>query len=287
MFILFEKDGVDKVLIGRHLFSTLDVDEGFGSFETFTDSGGVELCKNMYELQFDLMEWDRFNQSTYFTQYVDDNGTLLSLDPCQDSLKINAVHAQYDLSNYNLNVNGVSQILMSLATVIPDSSHVHILANGEIDFLENASFSVHSRTATQYDFYNAELYIHDANNFSGKATFDYVDLEGINQAIDFSNLVMNNQVLNGKSFIEVTDIYLFDSKGYEKSQSFDHNLIKNIKLNKELMLAGNIKFNDNLKNYEKISNYLDLSGGLETSGLKDKSKIDFFLNNLNKLKNET
>ena len=96
-----------------------------------------------------------------------------------------------------------------------------------------------------------------------------------------------SDVLGYKSFVDVTDIYLFDSKGYEKSQSFDHNLIKNIKLNKELMLAGNIKFDDNLKNYEKIANYLDLSGGLETSGLKDKSKIDFFLNNLNKLKNET
>ena len=94
-------------------------------------------------------------------------------------------------------------------------------------------------------------------------------------------------VLRYKSFVDVTDIYLFDSKGYEKSHSFDHNLIKDIKLNKELMLAGNIKFNDNLKNYEKIANYLDLSGGLETSGLKDTSKIDFFLNNLNKLKNET
>ena len=82
-------------------------------------------------------------------------------------------------------------------------------------------------------------------------------------------------------------MYLFDSKGYEKSHSFDHNLIKNIKLNKELMLAGNIKFDDNLKNYDKIADYLDLSGGLETSGLKDRSKIDFFLNNLNKMKNET
>ena len=96
-----------------------------------------------------------------------------------------------------------------------------------------------------------------------------------------------NDVLKYKSFINVTDIYLFDSKGYEKSESFDHNLIKNIKLNKELMLAGNIKFDDNLKNYEKIANYLDLSGGLETSGLKDKSKINIFLNSLNKLKNET
>ena len=79
---------------------------------------------------------------------------------------------------------------------------------------------------------------------------------------------------------------MFDSKGYEKSQGFDHNLINNIKLNKELMLAGNIKFDNNLKNYEKIADYIDLSGGLETSGLKDISKIEIFLNNLNKIKNE-
>ncbi len=90
-----------------------------------------------------------------------------------------------------------------------------------------------------------------------------------------------------KLFSKVTDIYLFDSKGYEKSKKFDHNLIKNIKLNKKIMLAGNIKFNDNLKKYMRIANYLDLSGGLETSGLKDKSKIEIFLNNLNKIKNET
>ena len=96
-----------------------------------------------------------------------------------------------------------------------------------------------------------------------------------------------SDVLEYKSFASVTDIYLFDGKGYEKSQSFDHNLIKNIKLDKELMLAGNIKFDDNLKKYEKIAHYLDLSGGLETSGLKDTSKIEIFLNNLNKLINET
>ena len=90
-----------------------------------------------------------------------------------------------------------------------------------------------------------------------------------------------------KSFSEITDIYLFDSKGYEKSQKFDHNLIKNIKLKKDLMLAGDIKFDDNLKNYEKIADFIDLSGGLETSGLKDTSKIEIFLNNLNKIKNET
>ena len=94
-------------------------------------------------------------------------------------------------------------------------------------------------------------------------------------------------VFKYKSFTDVTDIYLFDSKGYEKSQSFDHSLIKNIKLDKELMLAGGIKFDDNLKKYEKITDFLDLSGGLETSGLKDISKIEIFLNNLNNIKNAT
>ena len=90
-----------------------------------------------------------------------------------------------------------------------------------------------------------------------------------------------------KSFSNMADIYLFDSKGYEKSQEFNHDLIKNIKTNREVMLAGNIKFNDNLKKFEKIADFIDLSGGLETSGLKDKSKINFFLNNFNEFKNET
>ena len=88
-------------------------------------------------------------------------------------------------------------------------------------------------------------------------------------------------------FSEVTDIYLFDSKGYEKSESFDHKLIRDIKLDKELMIAGNIQFDDKLENYGKIADFIDLSGGLETSGIKDKSKIDFFLNNLKMINNET
>ena len=88
-------------------------------------------------------------------------------------------------------------------------------------------------------------------------------------------------------FSEVTDIYLFDSKGYEKSMAFDHSLIEKIKINKPLMIAGNIQVNDNLDNYKKIADIIDISGGLETSGIKDKSKIDIFLNKVEQLNNET
>ena len=93
-----------------------------------------------------------------------------------------------------------------------------------------------------------------------------------------------NDVQKYHFYSDVTDIYLFDSKGYEKSMAFDHSLIKKIKINKPLMIAGNIQVNDNLENYKKISDIIDISGGLETFGVKDKSKIDIFLN---KVKNET
>jgi len=93
-----------------------------------------------------------------------------------------------------------------------------------------------------------------------------------------------NDVQKYHLYSDVTDIYLFDSKGYEKSMAFDHALIEKIKINKPLMIAGNIQINDNLENYKKIADIIDISGGLETSGIKDKSKIDIFLN---KVKNET
>ena len=86
-----------------------------------------------------------------------------------------------------------------------------------------------------------------------------------------------------KKFIDITDIYLFDSKGYENSMSFNHALIEKLNLNKEVMIAGNIQINDNLENLKKIAHIVDISGGLETDGLKDISKINIFLNKIKNL----
>jgi phosphoribosylanthranilate isomerase len=95
-----------------------------------------------------------------------------------------------------------------------------------------------------------------------------------------------NDVVKYLDYNECADIVLFDSKGYEKSISFDHQLIKNLKINKELMLAGNIQIEDNLENYIKIADIIDISGGLETSGLKDISKINIFLKKIKQINNE-
>ena len=95
-----------------------------------------------------------------------------------------------------------------------------------------------------------------------------------------------NDVEKYKKFESISEIILFDSKGYEKSVGFDHQLLNNVSTKVNKMLAGNIQYNDRLDKYSKIADIIDISGSLETSGEKDISKIKIFLENINKIKNE-
>ena len=89
-----------------------------------------------------------------------------------------------------------------------------------------------------------------------------------------------------KKFESISEIILFDSKGYEKSIGFDHQLLNNVPTSVNKMLAGNIRYDDKLDKYSKITDIIDISGSLETSGEKDISKIKIFLENISKIKNE-
>jgi len=95
-----------------------------------------------------------------------------------------------------------------------------------------------------------------------------------------------NDVEEYKKFESISEIILFDSKGYEKSVGFDHQLLNNVSTSVDKMIAGNIQYNDRLDKYSKITDIIDISGSLETSGEKDISKIKIFLENISKIKNE-
>ena len=87
-----------------------------------------------------------------------------------------------------------------------------------------------------------------------------------------------DDVIKYKNYSEISDIILFDSKGYHKSESFDHNLLDILPNELNKMIAGNIQIDDisNLKNKDFI---IDLSGSLEDEyGKKDINKLDKLLN---------
>tara|TARA_Y100001936_G_scaffold246145_1_gene289509 strand:+ start:21 stop:644 length:624 start_codon:yes stop_codon:yes gene_type:complete len=129
--------------------------------------------------------------------------------------------------------------------------------------------------------------------------FDYYQLYNVNpektkiikeqyrvKIITALTIENRNDIEEYKKYEFISDIILFDSKGYEKSIGFDHQLLNNVSTKVNKMLAGNIHYDDKLDKYSKITDIIDISGSLETSGEKDISKIKIFLDNISKIKNE-
>ena len=87
-----------------------------------------------------------------------------------------------------------------------------------------------------------------------------------------------DDVIKYKDYSDVSDIILFDSKGYHKSESFDHRLLDNIPSELNKMIAGNIQIND-IPSFKNKNFIIDLSGSLEDeNGKKDINKINKLLN---------
>ena len=81
-----------------------------------------------------------------------------------------------------------------------------------------------------------------------------------------------------KDYLKISDIILFDSKGYHRSESFDHNLLNQVPDEVNKMIAGNIQIDD-IPSFKNKSFIIDLSGALEDeNGKKDIDKINKLLN---------
>ena len=124
--------------------------------------------------------------------------------------------------------------------------------------------------------------------------FDYYQLYNVNPETTklikekykikiISALTINNKddVDQYKKYETISDIILFDGKGYEKSIGFNHELLQSVPNNISKMIAGNIKIED-ISNFKNSKDYiLDLSGALEKEkGVKDINKIDKLLNSV-------
>ena len=140
---------------------------------------------------------------------------------------------------------------------------VSVLVNPKNEILEKIKF-------LNFDFYQ----LYDVNP---KRTLEIKKKFRIKiiSALTISN---KKDVNKYKDYLEISDIILFDSKGYHKSQSFDHSLLNEVPSDINKMIAGNIQINDipKLKNKNFI---IDLSGSVENNnGKKDLNKINRLLN---------
>ncbi len=126
--------------------------------------------------------------------------------------------------------------------------------------------------------------------------FDYYQLYDVNPSrtkeikskfkkkiITAINVSSKDDVIKYKGYTEISDIILFDSKGYHKSESFDHSLLDDVPSDLNKMIAGNIQIND-IPNFKNKDFIVDLSGALEDKyGKKDINKINKLLNLFKKI----
>ena len=94
-----------------------------------------------------------------------------------------------------------------------------------------------------------------------------------------SALTISNQqdVNQYEKYSGVFDIILFDSKGYHRSESFDHDLLEQVPNEVNKMIAGNIQIDD-IPKFKNKDFIIDLSGSIENNeGKKDINKIDRLL----------
>ena len=95
-----------------------------------------------------------------------------------------------------------------------------------------------------------------------------------------SAFTIDNQIDVEKyqNYTGISDIFLFDGKGYEKSLGFDHGLLNSLPNSINKMIAGNIKIDD-IPSFKNKDFFIDLSGSLENEeGKKDIEKINKLLN---------
>ncbi|WP_435166514.1 phosphoribosylanthranilate isomerase [Candidatus Pelagibacter bacterium nBUS_28] len=148
------------------------------------------------------------------------------------------------------------------------SNYVAVLVKPDEDILEKIKF-------LPFDYY--QIYDHTPEEIK-KIKQKY------NKKIISALTVSNQDDINKyKNFEDISDILLFDSKGYEKTESFNHNFLENINSSKPIMVAGDIK-TDDLNNFKDKPFLIDVSGNLESEkGIKDINKIDKFLNTVHNI----
>ena len=100
-----------------------------------------------------------------------------------------------------------------------------------------------------------------------------------------SAITVNNEkdVDKYQEYLGISEIILFDGKGYEKSIGFDHSLLNDLPSSFNKMIAGDIRIED-ISKFKNKDFIIDISGSLENNeGKKDIEKINNLLNLVKKV----
>lgn len=196
-FIIVDEEDPEQVhFIAKNVDVSYDVWRHSSTFES--KEVAADLASFPEHQYSTSLAKGQFKRSTHdlklegVSSYLADN-YFVSIDPKQDSLNFNAKDAYYDLEKEEIVVSGVPNIFVADATITPDQKEVVIQPTGLIRTLENATIEADQETK-MHRIYDATVDIFSRNEYEGGGKYDYIEINGKEQFIEFNNIKVNSDL---------------------------------------------------------------------------------------------
>ncbi|MFZ8836114.1 MAG: hypothetical protein ACO2XQ_03630 [Flavobacteriales bacterium] len=115
---------------------------------------------------------------------------FVSIHPAQDSLHFLSSKAVYSIGQDVLNCDGVNEIALADATVLPGNQAIIIRQNAQMDPLVDAELIANSTTQHHY-FKNVGLSVFGKNNFIGSGDYQYTQADKTVQSISMNQIYVD------------------------------------------------------------------------------------------------
>ncbi|MEL6852400.1 MAG: hypothetical protein AAFP92_28090, partial [Bacteroidota bacterium] len=124
------------------------------------------------------------------SSYLKDN-FFVSTDPSADSLNFKALEAYYQVETQDIKVSGVPYIYVADAVITTETKELMIAEGGKIQPLMDAQIEA-DRETKLHRIYDATVQLYGRNEYEGSGKYDYIEVNGKKQFVEFNNIKVNS-----------------------------------------------------------------------------------------------
>jgi len=116
---------------------------------------------------------------------------MVSTHPAMDSLKFMVGSAYYDILDKEIETFGVKEMLIADAVIKPDSAFAVVEDGGYLKPLQNATIKA-DQDSGFHRIYEATVRVNSRNDYTGSGKYDYIEVDGKKQYIEFNDIRVNS-----------------------------------------------------------------------------------------------
>lgn len=264
-FRLRSYDLKDLALSTENYKSHIDFKKRKGEFKSNGGTSRVQFPVNQYMAYMDQLDWmmDKDEIALRNTKASKDQNLekmglkellnvelpgadFVSTHPLQDSLKFRSPKAVYSLKDYVLAIEEVKLIRVADAAIAPNEGKVTILRQAEMQPLVKAQILADTANKMHY-MYNAGVTVFGRKQYSGTATYDYIDETNTRYAIFF------DKINAGADGMTRAHGFVADTSDFVLSPWFDFTGDVQLYANqKNLNFDGGVRIKHNCNESEKL-----------------------------------